>query len=908
MDWKTRIRIAFAPVAPDDDIVEELAQHAAAIYAAARAEGLDACEADQRVDDQIQAWTADPALLRRRPKREPAVIPPSISRSGFGTVVQDVRYAWRLLRRQPGYAAVLIATMALGISATTVLGSLTYGVLLKPLPWADAPRLVRLYETRQGSTRRLMPMMTNATFLPWRDTPSSTLDALEAWSTRRSILSGDGQSQQLQIAGVTPGLLEVVGGVPLMGRMFVPSDAHDIRIIPAAAPSDGPTPVAIISYGLWQQRFGGAPDVLNQTLRLDGTTYSIVGVMPASFMFPDRATRAWLPFVIAPVTTPKVEGATIQMFQAVGRMRPGVAAQQVSAEGTARGRSVPPVRAPVIMAVFGSEGPVDVTAVPMLEALTGEVRPAILIMLAAVILLLLTATANAASLQLARATARRRELAIRTALGAGRRRLVRQTLVENVLVGVLGGAAGLVLAALMHRALPTLLPTDFPRVDDLALDARIQAFAVIVSIVVGLGCGLLPAWQVARADVVPALVEDALAPIGGGWRSRTARVRAVIMTAQVAIACVLLVGALLLVRSFSAMMRANLGYDATDVLSARVILPSGEFDPARRQQVVNEMLDRLSATRGVVRLGAATTIPFTAGEVLSSFPVKKHDGTSVRVQTGARYVSVGYFAALGQRVAEGRDFTAQDGSPAQQAAIVNREFSRRYLDGHAVGSTLALKNEKEAIVIVGVVDDTARHDISDPAQPEVYYPMRQQPMRGTDVYLLLRTSVDPRGMVPALRTVVHEAAPTAPFDSIMTMEDRVSASLAKPRLYAVLLGTFAAFALVIAGVGLFGVLSYTVAQRSREIGVRSALGAQVADIIGLVIRQSMGIAGAGITAGVVASLWLTRGLQKFLFGVTPHDFTSFAGVAVVLLVVAAIASVIPARRAARVDPVTVLRA
>jgi predicted permease len=907
MNWKLRLEQAFGSQKPDDEILEELAQHAAAAYAAARADGSNAAEAERRVAHQIDAWAADPAILRRRPKREPAVVPPEGSRASFATVTQDARYAWRLLRRQPAYAALVIATMALGIAATTVLGSVAYGVLLKPLPWADAPRLVRLYENRQGSTRRFGPMMTNGSYLAWRDSPSTTLESLGAWSVRRAILAEPAGSRQLPVAGVTAGLLDIVGGKALMGRTFTQADERDIRIVPAAPGGAGASGlVTIISYGFWQQHFGGRADILGQPLPLDGTQYTVIGVMPASFMFPDRETRAWLPWIIRPMTTPGQQGASIQMFQALGKMRDGVSPEQVSAEGTARGRSVQ-TQGPVTMAVFGSTGPVEITALPLLHALTREVRPAILIMLAAVVLLLVTATANAASLQLARASARRRELAIRTALGAGRARLVRQTLVENLLLGLLGGVAGLALAAVMHRALPAILPTDFPRIDDLAFDLRIQAFALAVSIAAGLGCGLLPALHVWRNDVVPALVEDSLAPVGGGLRSRTARVRALIMIGQVAIACVLLVGALLLGRSFVAMTHADLGYDPANVLVARVILPRPDYTPAQRRQVVEQIAARLAATPGVVRVAPANSIPFSPGEALSSFPLAKRDGTSAQVQTGARDVGAGYFAALGQRVLEGREFTPDDGAGAQEVVIVNREFSRKYLDGRAFGWTLPGADDKPPRPIVGVVENTARHDVGDAPQPEVFHPMGQRTVYASDINFVLRTAEDPRTLVPAVRTILRDAAPRAPLESIMTMEDRVATSLSRPRLYAVLLGTFALFALAIAGVGLFGVLSYAVALRAREIGVRAALGAQVRDIVTLVVGQSLAIAIVGVAIGLIASFWLTRALQKFLFGVTPRDAVTFAAVAAVLLFVAVLASIVPARRAARVDPVKVLR-
>ena len=912
MNWKKRIESAFEPARLDDDVLEELAQHAAATYAAARAEGCDAAHADARVDRQIAAWTANPALLRRRPKREPAVVPPAVPGSPLGSILQDLRYSWRLLRRQPAYAALVVATMTMGIASTTVLGSVAYGVLLKPLPWADAPRLVRLYETRQGSTRRLQPVMTNGLFLAWRDAPSSTLDALGAWSVRTAILSDGENAQQLRVAGVTPGMIDLVGGRPAIGRLFVDDDARAAGAAAGSGGADakGPPQVAIISHGLWQQRFGGRADAIGQTLRLDGASYEVVGVMPASFGFPDRATRAWLPFLVRPMTVPGRPGASLQMFQAVGRMRDGVTPQQVAAEGTARGAAVPTNNA-VTMAVFGSNGALEVTALPLLEALTGEVRPAILVMLAAVLLLLATATANVASLQLARATARRREMAVRAALGAGRGRLVRQTLVENLLLGALGGLAGLALALAMHRALPSVLPADFPRLEDLAIDARLPLLALAVSIGAGLGCGLLPAIHVARTDLVPALVEDSLAPVGGGLRARTARVRALIMAAQIAIAFVLLAGASLLVRSFTGMMRADVGYDATSVLTARLILPDGDYTPQRRQQTIDRLMARVASIPSIRLAAYSTVLPFTAGEMLASFPLRGRDGKTIQVQTGARQVSAGYFAAMGQKVVEGREFTPEDSAGSQEVAIVNREFARKYLEGRALGWSLPAAQgpdgKPRVRPIVGVVQDTVRRSITDTPQPEIYAPAPQQPMLSSNLHLILRTTTDPASIVPTLRSLVRETAPAAPLESIMTMEDRLSESLAKPRLYALLLGTFAAFALAIAGVGLFGILSYSVAQRAREIGVRAALGAQVRDIVALVLRQSLAIAGTGVAAGIVASFWVTGALRRFLYGVEPRDAVSLGLVAFTLLAVAAVATIVPARRAARVDPVRVLR-
>src|SRR5262249_24798091 len=770
---------------------------------------------------------------------------------------------------------------------------------------------------REGGTRRFKPMMTNLPYRGWRE-DMKPLDGLGAWSTEQVALAGQAHAARIKIADVTPSLLPMLQAAPALGRLFTDADTPESDAATRRHEGRAGVPVVILSSGLWQQQFGGPRDVLGQTIRLDATSYTVVGVMPASFGFPDRDTRAWVPFYVEPVTTPGSQNFSISMFQALGRLRPGVTPAQAAAEGTARGRTVPDPGV-VAMAVFGSNGPVTVTVTPMLDALTKDVRPAILILFAAGALLLAAATANVASLQLARATGRRRELAIRSALGAARGRLARQTLVENVLLGMLGGAAGLGLAALMHRALPSILPAGFPRLDDLAFDWRIQAFAAGVSIAAGLGCGLLPALQVAKTDLVPALAEDATAPAGGGLRTRTERTRAAIMAAQVAIACMLLVGASLLVRSFVHLMKADLGYDAANLLTARLVMADGEFSPERRLAILDTITARLSATQGVTRVAFTNSLPFSGGEALSSFPVTRRDGGAVQVQTGQRQVSAGYFAAMGQRVVEGREFTAEDGSAVNPSVVVNREFARKYLDGRALGWWLPgrLKPGSTGNVrrpIVGVVEDAVRHDVTDAPQPEVYFTpshqadaTSQQRVGSSDLDLIVRSTSDPRAVVPALREIVEREAPTVPLESVMTMKDRVAESLAQPRLYAVLLATFAVFALAIAGVGLFGVLSYSVAQRSREIGVRAAPGAQVAALVGLVLRPALALATAGVAAGLAASFWLARGLEKVLYGVTPHDAASFALVAAVLLAVAAIASIVPARRAARVDPVNVLR-
>ncbi|HEY3884044.1 MAG TPA: ABC transporter permease, partial [Vicinamibacterales bacterium] len=807
MTWKTRISEALAPAALDDDVLEELAQHASATYAAARAEGCDADEAERRVHDQIRAWVADPAVRQRRPRRAPAVDPPPGSALLASSVLQDARYAWRLLRRQPAYAVLVIATMALGIAATAVLGSVAYGVLLKPLPWAGAPRLVRLYETRQGSTKRFGPIFTNGTYLAWRDS-ARTLDAIGAWDTEQVAPTDQPSAPRITICNVTPSLFPMLDAKPLLGRLFVPgdelarsADEHAAHAGDTAGDNGSHPSVVILSYGFWQQQFGGRADAIGSRIRFDTSTYTVVGVMPASFEFPSRDIRVWAPFDIEPSTTPGQQGMSISMFQAIGRLKPGVTPAQAAAEGTALGRAAVPstqIARVIAMAVFGTDGAIDVSAVPMLQALTADVRPAILILLAAVVLLLATATANVASLQLARATARRRELAVRSALGAARGRLVRQTLVENVLLGLFGGLAGLALAAILHRALPSILPANFPRIEDIAFGWRIEAFAVAISILAGLGCGILPALHIARAELVPSLAEDSLAPVGGGLRTRTARARACIMAAQVAMACVLLVGASLLTRSFVDLMNANLGYDPTNVLTARLILADGQFSPERRFTILDQIMQRLSTIPGVTHAAYSDTMAFGsgAGTSLSSFPLKRRDGSTIQMQTGVQRVSPDYFAAIGQRVVEGRGFTADDASDGLPVVVVNREFSRKYLDGKALGWWVPGASKPGGPQfqrpIVGIVEDSVRRNVTDTPAPEMYGVRSQHQARITDsdLYLIVRTSNDPQALVPTLRDIVNNAAPTAPLESVMTMRERVADSLANPRLYASLLGAF----------------------------------------------------------------------------------------------------------------------
>ncbi len=891
MDWNTIVRGAFSDrLMPEDDVIDELAQHVDSAYQAARAEGISKEAAERRVRELLGAWSNDPTMLDRRPRRPPAVVPLQASAAGLAGFWGDLRYAFQLVRRQWTHTLVVALTMALGIGASTVLFSVAYGVLVKPVPWPDADRLVRLYETRQGSPRPLR-WMTNGTFLAWADKPA-TIESIVGWSTGRMTLTGSADAERVNVAEVTLGLLPLFGARASLGQLFEVDPARSLD-----------QQQVVIDHRLWQEHFGGRGDIVGQVVRLDGASYRVAGVMAPSFGFPSRDTRAWVPFVVKP--------GGISMFQAIARLRPGITPAQAEAEANARGRAAPDPGL-VVVAVFGSKGPVQVTAIPLFDSMTGEVRPALILLLVAAGLLLAAATANVASLQLARAMNRRREFAIRAALGAGGGRLARQLLVENALLGLIGGGGGLVLAAWLVRGLPSLLPSDFPRLSDIAIDWRVAVFAVGLSLAASILFGLAPALHAGRIKLAPSLAEDGLAPVGGGTRTVTARARLLLMAGQVAVAAVLLLGAAILSRSFIALISADRGYDPSHVLTARLPLPEATYNPVQRAAVLERVLDRLKRIPGVTAAAVSTGLPLLRGDTLSAFTMRSpRDGATVQVHTSIRHVSPGYFSALRLRIRDGRGFTEADTAAARPVIVVNRVFARQYLGDSPVGSRVpaSYKRGETEAEVVGIVDDVRNGAITDPVAPELYRCSLQlsDGFADEEPSLVVRTAGDPTGVIPTLRSIVREQDASVALESVMTMDDRLVTSLAKPRLYAILLGAFAAFALAIAGVGLFGVLSRIVSLRAREIGVRAALGAAPADVVQLVLKQALAVTIVGIAVGLAASAALGRYVSTLLYGVTAYDAASYGAVSTVLILVVVVACIVPARRAANIDPARVLR-
>jgi predicted permease len=556
-------------------------------------------------------------------------------------------------------------------------------------------------------------------------------------------------------------------------------------------------------------------------------------------------------------------------------------------------------------AVFGSSGTPLVTATPFVEATTESVRPALLLLLAGAVLLLLTATANVAGLQLVAATVRRRELAVRTAVGAGWGRLVRLLLAENLLLGLAGGVGGLALAAAAQRSLPVLLPADFPRLREVSVDGSVAAFAASLSIVTSVGLGLLPAFFARRLRLTEVLAEDGGGTVGAG-RSGVSRARALLLSGQVAVACVLLTSALQLSRSFLAQMRAERGYDTDRVLVADLSLPEALYTPERRQKLVAELLERLRAHPDVEQASFASVHPLSANEAVAAFPIGP--GEEAPVRTSVRAVSSGYFETLGRRLLAGRFLDERDVGSARPALIVNRTFAERYLDQPAVGSHLPNWGEQPPWEVVGIVEDARPIRLAAPRQPEAIWAEQwREGLSRPFLSLLVRTRPSPETFVGTLRSLLREQNPPIVPERIRPMKGLLGDGLAQPRLNSVLIGVFAASALLIAGVGIFALLSYTVALRRREIGVRVALGARPSDVMRLIGRRALLTAGFGLSLGLAGSFAGSQILRGFLYGVRPLDVMGVLAVATALAILTLAASVLPARQAARIDPHQALR-
>lgn len=823
------------------------------------------------------------------------------------TIWKDIRHGLRLLAAHPSVAAVAIVTLGLGIGVTAAVFTVLNTVLLTPLPYPTADRLVAIGEERPGAFRG-RASLTNELFFAWRES-TRTLDGLAGYAPRAFTLTGRGEPERLRGAVASPALFSMLRAVPLRGRLFEPGEDRE-----------GTNRVVLLSERSWRNRFGGDESVVGRPIVLDGEPFTIVGILPSSFyFFPDPDVELWAPFVIElPSTNPQER--RIMGFPGVALVKAGVPLAQVVAEGTTVLQRLPrPAPRP-----GEPPAPVRVRAVPLLDQLVADVKPALSVLAAFVILVLLIACVNLANLLLARATARQREIALRAALGASRMRLVRQLLTESLVLGLAGGGAGLLLASWLVRVVPTLVPAalplqmrGIPRLHELAIDGRVLAFAFALSLGTALVFGLVPAWHATRIDLVRAINDGGVQAAGGFRVWRGNRLRGLLVVAEVALALVLLTGAGLLGRSFLRLIHVDTGYDPANVLTAQINLPANKYRGTAPVAFLDALLERLAGLPGVRSAGITNLLPLTPANIVLSFDVvgqtrgPGEDGPSASL----RIVSPGFFSALGLALKDGRFFTDHDRAGTTPVVIVNEALAAKHFGGRAVGQRITGLFGPGTWDVVGVVGNVRSQGLEVEPQPELYVCYRQLPAPavrmlvggGLGTWVVLRASGDPLAIVAPLRRQVLELDPDLPLDTVMTMEARVAASVARPRFYATLLGVFAALALGLAAVGIYGLLSYTVSMRYREIGVRLALGADRRAVMGLVVGQGLTLAGLGLAAGLPAAFAATRVLRSLLFGVAATDPVTFTFVPLALVAVALAACYGPARRATRVDPMAALR-
>ena len=800
------------------------------------------------------------------------------------TLWQDMRYGLRTLLAKPGFTLVAVVTLALGIGATSTIFSFVNGILLRPLPYQDSERLVLIDET---AVKRGMSSagVSFPNFVDWRE-QNGVFAGVAAYDDRSFALTGGGgEPEQLSGGIVSANTFELLGVRPMLGRTF-------------RSDEDGPdqSDVVILSHGLWERRYGANSSVVGQTIVVNNRAREVVGVMPLGFKFPETA-ELWIPL------TPEVKGWTRNDhgISAVGRLKPGMSLEQAQADMSAVARRIEEQN-PVT-----NEG-MGVNLIPLRDGLVGGYRKALLLLLGVVGLVLAVACANVANLLLARASARQRELAVRAALGASRWRVFRQLLTESLLLGVTGGALGLLLAMWGLDLLLAAIPIDLPFWMKFTLDWRVLGFAAGTALLTSLIFGVAPALQASRVDINETLKEGGR---GGAGASRH-RLRRALVIVEVALSLILLISAGLMMRSFLRLQQVNPGLNAENVLTLRVSLPNAKYDvPEKRQDFFKQLLERTRALPGVQSAGAISYLPLSGGGWGRSITIEDHPVVSVGQAPSINHcvITPDYFRAMGITLLTGRDFTEADSRDAAKVTIIDERLAREYWPNESpLGKRVRFgppEDNEPWHTIVGVVGEVKHESLNLTQRKSVYLPHAQVSIGG--MALVVRTRANPESLAAAVRSQVKELDPNQPVTAVSTMSEVVSRSVWQPRLYAILFGVFAAVALLLASVGIYGVMSYAVTQRTHEIGIRMALGAQRGDVLRLVIGQGMWLALVGIGIGVLASLGLTRLMQSLLFGVGATDPGTFAGVAALLTAAALIACYIPARRATKVDPMIALR-
>ena len=806
-------------------------------------------------------------------------------------VWQDLRYGARMLVKSPAFTAVAILALALGIGANTAIFSVVNAVLIRSLPFREPDRLVMVWENNRNRGRD-QNVISPANYQDWRE-QNAVFESMAAMFDTRSNLTGADDPEEVATQLVEANFFDLLGVGAALGRTFVPEEGQP-----------GNDQVVVLSQGLWKRRFGGDPALVGKTIKLNGRDFTVVGIAPARFQLLIRQgsqtgnqAELWMPLAFS--ETSRVRRGRSMM--AIARLKPGVTHAQAQTEMDGIGK-----RLEEQYAAFNTGWGINL--VPLQNQLVGAIRPALLVLLGAVAFVLLIACANVANLLLARAASRQREMAIRAALGARRSRIIRQLLTEATVLSVLGGALGLGLAIWGVDLLLALAPKDLTGLKEVGIEYRVLGFTIAVSVLTGVLFGLAPALEASRPNLNESLKEGGRGAAAGG---RSHRWRSAFVVVEVALALVLLIGAGLMIRSFARLNSVDPGFDSNKLVSARIQLPASRYgENSQRIAFFKQLSDRVQAIPGVRSAGAISFLPFAGGGAATSILVegRPEPPPGQRLTGDVRVVDGGYFETMGIPLLQGRTFTERELTQESHVVMINETMARDFFPGEdPIGKrvTIAMKDQNQPSEIIGVVRDVRHVGLETPARAMTYWPYPE--LVYTGMTLVVRAEGEPVALAGAIRREVLALDKDQPIADVNTMEQLLSASTSRARFSATLLGVFAGVALLLAAVGIFGVMSYGVSERTHEIGLRMALGAQPSSVLLLIVRQGMVLTLTGIAIGLAAAIALTRVMASLLYGVTPTDLTTFAAISVLLALVALVACYLPAKRATKVDPMIALR-
>ena len=802
----------------------------------------------------------------------------------MASISRDIQYSVRSIIKRPGFSVVAIITLALGIGANSAIFSVVNGILWRPLPYSDPQQLVVPWENHQARGGPAREWFSPPDFADWRD-QNKVFSHLSAYNDWAPTLTGREEPEPLVGASVSHDMFSLLGAAPILGRSFLPEEDQP------KAPN-----VVVLSNELWQRRFNSDRNIVGKTISLNQDSYQVVGVMPARFSFPViPGVQLWR--TLQPTLNPGCQRGCY-VLRAIARLKPGVAIAAAQAD-------LNTVASRLAVNYPDTNSKVGATLVPFQEQLVGNIRRPLLVLLAAVGFVLLIACANVANLMLARAATREREIALRSALGASRIRLIRQLLTESAVLAIAGGTIGIGVAYWLLRLLLSLSPPGTPGLDQIGIDRYVLGFTLLIAALTGLIFGLAPALQLSKLELNRSLKDTGKGTLGS---LRGGRLRAALVVSEMALALILLIGAGLLMKSFLLLQRVDPGFNPDHLVTLRLVLNRTPYP--NNPQVVNfysQLLDRVKSTPGVQSAATISTLPLSGNDTDANFLIEGRPQPPPNEEPSAWFniVSPDYFQTMQLRVVKGRTFAETDNDKSPLVVIISETMARKYWPNEDPLGKRIGRGPDRWREIVGIVRDVKHFALDAGTPPTMYFPMLQVPARGMN--LVVRTTGDPLSLAPALRAQVWAGDRNLAISNLGTMSDLVSSSIAQQKFILILLACFAALALLLASVGIYGVMSYSVAQRTQEIGIRMALGAKVGDILRLVFRRGMTLTLIGVVVGMILAFALTRLMTSLLFGVTPTDATTFATVAFGLILVALAACLIPARRATKVDPLVALR-